>query len=518
MKTFQRAWRYALLTIVLVGGASTSYAQQSPTYTEPHRPQFHFSPAINWMNDPNGLVYYDGEYHLFYQYNPYGIQWGNMSWGHAVSEDLAHWEHLPVAIPEADGVMSFSGSAVVDHGNTSGFGTDDEPPMVAIYTGHEAAEERQAQYIAYSTDRGRTWTRYEGNPVLDIGESDFRDPKVFWYEPEGKWVMVVALPVDRKVQLYESDDLKEWSLLSEFGPAGAPEGIWECPDLFELPVDGDPDDTRWVLEVDLNPGAVAGGSGGQYFIGDFDGTTFTLDKGHPEEPLWVDYGKDFYAAITWDNVPEEDGRRMWVGWMNNWQYAGDIPTYPWRSAQSIPRSLALRSGPEGLRMVQAPVEELARLRDISYHLEDVALDGMMHLGQEGLSGRTMEIIAEFEVEDATEVGMRVRMGDGEETIVGYDVTAEEVFVDRRASGEVGFHPQFAGRHAGAHAIEDGRVKLHVFVDWSSVEVFADDGYTVITDRIFPEPESQDVALYAEGGEARLVTMDAWNLRSIWASH
>lgn len=505
-----------LLSALLAGAVQAQVSSYEPTYVERYRPQYHFSPAINWMNDPNGLVYYDGEYHLFYQYNPYGIQWGHMSWGHAVGTDLVHWTHLPVAIPEENGVMAFSGSAVVDHSNTSGFGSAEDPPMVAIYTGHRSGN--QSQYIAYSTDRGRTWTPYADNPVLDVEMQDFRDPNVFWYEPDRRWVMVVALPTQHKVRFYASRDLKSWTPLSEFGPAGETEGVWECPDLYELPVDGDSSNTRWVLEVDLNPGSVAGGSGGQYFVGTFDGTRFTrTEEATSESVNWVDYGKDFYAPIDWANIPASDGRHLWVGWMNNWQYTGGLPTYPWRSAQSIPRSLALRSTPEGLRMMQQPAEELQILRDIHNRVADVEItDGAHSLGGRGISGRAMEIVAEFDVGTADKVGLKVRMGGGEETLIAYDVAAEEVFVDRSQSGAVAFHPDFAGRHDGPLPNRNGRVKLHIFVDWSSVEVFANDGYTVITDRIFPKPESQDVALYAEGGTARLIYMDIWNLQSIWA--
>ncbi|MCB1129981.1 MAG: glycoside hydrolase family 32 protein, partial [Verrucomicrobiae bacterium] len=238
---------------------------------EPFRPGFHFTPADRWMNDPNGMVFHDGEYHLFYQFNPFGDTWGHMSWGHAVSRDLVSWKHLPVAIPEKDGIMAFSGSAVVDLRNTSGFGSAENPPLVAIFTGHR--DGRQDQRLAHSTDRGRTWTLYQGNPVLDIGKADFRDPKVFWHEPTKRWIMVVSLSTERKVSFYASSDLKRWNHLSDFGPHGAVDGIWECPDLFELPMDGG-DGTRWVLLLNINPGAPAGGSGCQYFVGTFDGERF----------------------------------------------------------------------------------------------------------------------------------------------------------------------------------------------------------------------------------------------------
>lgn len=647
-------------------------AQTMPTYQEPHRSQYHYTPAKNWMNDPNGLVYFDGEYHLFYQYNPFGDRWGHMSWGHAVSRDLVHWEELPVALPEEGGVMIFSGSAVVDWNNTSGFGAEDAPPLVAIYTGASAG--RQDQRIAYSNDRGRTWTKYEGNPVLDIGSGEFRDPKVFWYAPEAKWVMVVALAVERKVSFYSSPDLKTWTHLSDFGPTGAIGGVWECPDLFELPVDGDPNNTRWVLEVDLNPGGPAGGSGGQYFIGRFDGTTFTAESigggsdrtvlegdlvagfeggsygdwtasgtafgtapapgslpgqqpvmgylgeglvnsfrdgdqttgtltspefeitrdylnfligggshddtrvelivdgktvhrasgqnseildwvawdvravrgqkawirildantggwGHSladhfvlsDEPArsskdqarWVDYGADFYAAVSWSDVPEEDGRRMWIAWMNNWLYAQDIPTSPWRSAQSLPRRVLLRTVDDEVVLVQEPVAELKLLRGAQQHLSDLAVEGEVPLAGHGIAGKALELVAEFEVGDAGVVGLKVRTGAGEETLVGYDVVAGKVFVDRTNSGADGFHPAFAARHAGPLEVVDGRVRLHLFVDWSSVELFAGIGQTVITDRVFPSPDSEGVSVYAEGGAARLVSLDVWKLNAIW---
>ena len=251
--------------------------------SEPWRPLYHFTPAKNWMNDPNGMVYHDGEWHLFYQYNPSGDKWGHMSWGHAVSRDLLAWEHLPLALPEENGIMIFSGSAVMDETNTSGFGKDGKGPMVAIYTAH--TDKNQSQALAFSTDRGRTWTKFSANPVLDIGDKDFRDPKVIWHEPTQRWIMTVAWPVPRKVRFYSSPDLKQWSHLSDFGPAGSVAGIWECPDLFPLGIEGG--GAKWVLIVNVGSGAPATGSGGQYFVGDFDGTVFNLDA---PPPVKVDEG------------------------------------------------------------------------------------------------------------------------------------------------------------------------------------------------------------------------------------
>ena len=519
-----RARLAVLLLLIVAACAKVPPETLRPTYGERFRPQFHFTPAVNWMNDPNGLVYFDGEYHLFFQYNPFGPKWGHMSWGHAVSRDLVRWEHLPVAIPEADGVMAFSGSAVVDWNNTSGFGRDGKPPLVAIYTGHR--ETNQSQYIAYSNDRGRTWTVYDGNPVLDVGRKDFRDPKVFWHAPQRRWVMVLALPDEHKVRFYASADLKRWHHLSDFGPAGAVDGIWECPDLFELPVDGDAKATRWVLIVSLNPGAIAGGSGMQYFVGHFDGTRFVAESPPPQianagtpidKVLWADFGKDFYAAVSWADVPDKDGRRLWLGWMNNWQYAQEIPTMPWRSAQSLPRALALRTTSEGIRLVQQPINELQTLRGPRHTVAAQPVgEGAITLASHGVAGTALEIAVEFDVGTAAEVGLKVRAGRDEETVIGVDSRGGRLFVDRTRSGQVGFHREFSGRHTAPLRVESGRVKLRVFVDWSSVEVFAADGEVVLTDQLFPAPDSDGVALYARGGTARLVSFEAWPLASIWA--
>ena len=494
-------------------GRLSDYRKSSDYYRETYRPQFHFTPEINWMNDPNGMVYFGGEYHLFYQHNPHGNEWGHMTWGHTVSRDMVHWKHLPLAIHEEYGVMIFSGSAVVDWRNSSGFGKGSEPPLVAIYTGH--GHGKQTQDIAYSNDRGRTWTKYAGNPVIDLNEKNFRDPKVFWHEPSNQWVMVVSMANDLYVQFYGSSNLKEWTLLSRFGPAGASKKPnWECPDLFELPIEGEPGKTRWVLEVDMGNHAVAGGSGGEYFIGQFDGKSFL-----PEHPVnqvnWVDYGRDFYAPVSWSDVPESDGRRLWLAWMNNWETAL-LPTHPWRSAMSLPRSIALRRTSEGLRLVQHPVKELQSLRGEKVGLDRRLLSpGTTPLNEFGIRGNQVEIIAEFQVMAGRRFGFRVSKGDSEQTLVGYDVETESMFVDRTESGEASFHPAFAGKHSGPLPAEDGLVRLHLFVDTSSVEVFGNDGYTVITDRIFPDPESQAIELFSDGGSTLLRSMEFWPLSSVW---
>ena len=788
------------------------------------------------MNDPNGLVYYKGEYHLFYQHNPFGNTWGHMSWGHAVSRDLVHWEHLPVAIPEEGSEMIFSGSAVVDHRNTTGFGTRRHPAMVAIYT--SAYPDDQEQSLAYSTDRGRTWTKYEGNPVLDDPDREFRDPKVFWYEPADEWRMVVVKAVQRKVAIYRSDDLKEWEHLSDFGPANAVGGIWECPDLFPLPVDGKRKRQKWVMIVSLNPGAIAGGSGTQYFVGDFDGTTFTADNvqdyappagevyedfegadygdwtttgtafgdgpasgtlpgqqpvsgfegdrlvnsfidfdssqgtltsppfqitrdyinllvgggAHAHDPAagegtpppgdvlgdfertyeaegwtptgdfagtqpfrggegrmgeqsvdtffgaasngdpltgkivspefeitrdyvnfmvaggrhtgetrtsvdlvvdgqvvrsaggretgnlnwvawnvedlvgkrarieivdlntggwghiladhfmvadaparirsdetsvnllvdgevvrtaagkesealdwvawnvedlvgrdariqivdrnsggwghiladeitfadapaqsteerssWLDFGKDYYAAVSWNDVP--DDRRLMIGWMNNWQYANQIPTSPWRSAMSVPREVSLETVDGDVRLVQQPVRELRRLRgEPAYRLKRKRLSQGTHtLEGKGARGKTLEIRAELDPRAADRLGLKVRVGDGEETVIGYDAETEELYIDRTRSGDVGFSPSFPGVHRAPLPLDrHGDIKLRILVDWSSVEVFADRGQVTITDQVFPRPSSEQVQLFADGGSAEVESLEIRPLRSAWS--
>ncbi|MEU1850533.1 GH32 C-terminal domain-containing protein [Streptomyces sp. NPDC019990] len=817
-------------------GADTS------TYTETFRPQFHFTPQKNWMNDPNGLVYYKGEYHLFYQYNPNGNSWGDMSWGHAVSKDLVHWKELPLALSHDDEEMVFSGGAVVDWDNTTGFGTRKNPPMVAIYTSAYKKGGKQAQSLAYSTDRGQTWTKYQGNPVIDVGSTDFRDPKVQWHAPTKSWLMTVSMSTEHKVRFYSSKNLKDWELQSEFGPTGATGGVWECPDLFPLAVDGDPDNIKWVLVVNINPGGIAGGSAAQYFIGDFDGKKFTAeDKGsytppagsvvqdfegggfgewtttgtafgrgpaagavdgqgavsgfdgkglansyhggdgatglltspsftvdspylnfrigggrhphgagtaldptppegtvladfeggtyggwtatgdafgtapatgtlpgqqqvsgfmggglvnsfrngdsttgtltspeftvdkkyvnfligggnHPagsegpttvellvdgqvvrsatgkdaealdwaswdvgdlagkkaririvddntggwghlnvdhivlsdtrarrvsqetsvnllvdgqvvrsatgansetldwasfdmrpyagkkaqiqvvdrntggwghvladqftaaEKPAqsvvqradWADYGKDYYAAVSWENAP--GGRRYMIGWMNNWDYAGSVPTQPWRGVQSVPREMALRTVDGRIRLTSKPVDSLDSLRrDRPAAASAVTVDNASKpLIGPAAGNKAMDLEAVFSVEDADRFGLKVRTGaGGEETVIGYDTTTQELYVDRSRSGSGDFSSAFPGVQTAPMKPKNGKVKLRVLLDWSSVEVFGGNGEAVITDQVFPDPSSTGVEVFAEGGTATLDHMQAWRLKSAW---
>ncbi len=417
-----------LLFISLVLAACSKPKEQAEqTSQDRYRPAYHFTPQKNWNNDPNGLVYYDGEYHLYYQYNPYGDKWGHMSWGHAVSKDLFNWEHLPVAIEEytdaeGDSIMIFSGSAVVK-GDT----------IVAIYTGHKAT--RQHQNVAFSVDEGRTFTRYEKNPVIDLGLKDFRDPKVFWYEPQKKWVMTVVIPDQRKAQFYESKDLLEWKLLSEFGGVGDLTKIWECPDLFKI------NDDKWVLLISGSHPQHGPFPGMQYFIGSFDGTKFVADN-PSQYPLYVDYGKDFYAAVTYNNEPF--GRKILLGWTANPAYAGDLPTRPWRGGMSMPRELSLYESPDGLRLRQVPITNAG-----PWFVELAPSDTVDVLG----------------------------------ATLGY--RSDSVYLDRRKAGDVSFNKNFPSIERAPARLIDGKVKLQIYIDASIVEVYINNGEAVITDHVFP---------------------------------
>jgi len=476
-----------LVKLLLMLGAAAGY-------NEPYRPQFHFSPQKNWTNDPNGLVYFEGEYHLFYQYNPFGDKWGHMSWGHAVSRDMVHWQELPVALPEEGGVMIFTGSAVVDDRNTSGFCAGGKPCMVAVYTGHTPRKGSvpavQTQNLAFSNDRGRTWTRYSANPVLNLNLTDFRDPDVFWSVASRRWIMAVSLPNDHKIRFYGSPDLKKWDRLSEFGPAGTTAGQWECPALFQLSVDGNPSNTRWVLKVGLNPGSLQGGSGEQYFIGRFDGTQF-LNDNPASLSLWSDYGKDCYCALTFNNLPPTQPTVM-LGWMNNWQYADKLPTGPWRGQMTIPRELVLKTFPEGIRLVQKPARALTLLRGNTV--------GKPTTG-------SFEIETALQMNGATEAGWKIAGRDGTYTLIGYDAVKHEVFVDRT-------HAPFPARTSAPIHLTNDTLTFRILVDRNSIEVFAADGRVAITNLVFSEPPPA-FNFYSNGKASQLRTT-IWTLRSIWS--
>jgi fructan beta-fructosidase len=511
----KRAWIGWMVAAVSLAWGTHLLAQDS--YDQPWRPQYHFTPPKNFMNDPNGMVFYKGEYHLFYQYNPEGNVWGHMSWGHAISTDMVHWRNLPVAIPEDPKYMVYSGSAVVDWNNSSGLCKNPDPQdhscLIAIYAA--AYKDRQKQHIAFSNDRGRTWTNYTGNPVVDLDAPDFRDPKVFWYEPQKKWVMVAVLADERIAVFLDSTDLKKSTVRSKFGPAGDDAGQWECPDLLELPVEGT-NDKKWVLIINRNPGAPAGGTGVRYLVGTFDGKEFT-DETSPATTLWADYGKDFYATNSFNDMPAGDGRKIWMGWTSNWLYAKDEPTVLWRGAQSVPRTLTLRRTAAGIILSQTPVRELQSLRGQTFEIHNAAIeDANRKIAQAGVKGETYEIEAELEPQQAEEIGFLLRKGANVWTLVGVRPPSNSLFVDRTHSGNVAFSRDFPGSFI-ATLQSTNRVKLHIFVDRSSVEVFANDGEKVMTDRIYPPPGSDGIELYAKGSGGKVVSLRIWQLTSIWAS-
>jgi sucrose-6-phosphate hydrolase SacC (GH32 family) len=509
-----------LLPIIFAFAGVAGDEAASPIYDEPYRPQYHFSPRRNWTNDPNGLVYFQGEYHLFFQYNPFGDEWGHMSWGHAVSADLLHWRELPVALPEQNGTMIFTGSTVVDQHNSSGFCTGGKPCLIAVYTGHTpAAGSRRAlqtQNVAFSNDRGRTWTKYTENPVLNLNLADFRDPKIVWSERTGRWVMLVSLPDDHKVRMYGSLNLKKWEQLSEFGPAGATGGQWECPELFEMPVNGKGSETRWILKVGLNPGGVQGGSGEQYFVGRFDGNRFVNDN--PSSlTLWTDYGKDCYCALTFNGLPRSQPPVM-IGWMNNWQYASALPTKPWRGQMTIPRKLTLRTTPDGIRLFQEPIDSLQNLQEQPFHLTDQTVEQL----NRKLSNVAHALAHTFKIQStvplgtAQEVGWKLLADDGSSTIVGYDTETRRLFVDRRHSGVVGFSREFPVRTTAPLSLPGNLLQLQMLVDRCSIEVFAGGGRIAMTNLVFPLVGAQGIQVYSKGGDPGPISLQLSQLRSIYS--
>jgi len=629
-----------IVILIIVLTSSCSFFNENKK--EQYRPLIHFTPEKNWMNDPNGMFYYEGEYHLFYQYNPFGNTWGHMSWGHAVSKDLVHWEHLPVALPEEDGVMIFSGSAVVDWKNTSGFSNNDTPPIVAIYTGYHEMTGIQEQSIAFSLDKGRTWTKYAKNPVIDLGLKNFRDPKVIWYEPENKWVMVVAMPMDRYVQFYSSNDLKSWNLMSSFGPLGSVKGQWECPDLF--PIVASDGTEKWILEVDVDSGAPAGGSGGQYFVGNFDGTNFINDQevksenqpyiptgivienfendlsnwevtgeafsasptsgtlpnqnevtgyfnkkfvnsfhngdastgqmtskkflindnyinfligggahkntainllldgkvvrttsgnnnellewafwdvsdlmgdeaqiqiidnniggwGHinidhihlssyaaynvTEAANWVDYGKDFYAGVTWSDIPEIDGRRIWLAWMNNWQYAQEIPTGIWRSSMSFPRTISLKEKNGNYRFQQKFVSELNNELNQKFNFTNTSVKQINTEIHSVIDKSKLSFYSSFKW-NADESLSIYLASQGGAICYSLDYNAEQrtITVQRPLEGNIDFHARFPSTQVVSLDEDTKIIDVEMLVDNSSVEVLVQEGTIAFTNQIF----------------------------------
>lgn len=474
-----------LFVVLLVSLASAQ--NRSP---EAHRPLLHFTPPANWMNDPNGMIYHKGTYHLFYQYYPGGTTWGPMHWGHATSRDLYRWQHQPVALyPDSLGYI-FSGSAVLDAANTSGLGKNGQPPLVAIYTYHDTAGEHagrkdfQTQGIASSNDDGKTWVKYSGNPVLrNPGIVDFRDPKVMWYAPARKWIMTLA--AKDRIAFYSSPNLKDWQKESDFGATlGAHGGVWECPDLFTLAHKGK---QVWVLVVNINPGAPNGGSGTQYFVGDFDGNTFV-----PADTAtrWLDYGPDEYAGVTWSNT---GGRRIFLGWMSNWAYAQQVPTQNWRSAMTIARDLYLFDAGGKIYVGSRPSPELNQLEGKPMLLQNVdALKGLKLAPKTG--GVALPFRLDLNWNQLADMAITLGNDAGEEVVVGFDPQAHQFYIDRSRAGKTNFHKDFAARHFAPRFAAGSKGDLTLVVDVASVELFADGGKTAMTAIFFPNKPLDQVVL------------------------
>jgi len=483
----------------------SSLATGQTAYEEPYRPQAHFSPREHWTNDPNGLVYFHGEYHLFFQFNPEGDQWGHMSWGHAVSTDLLHWRELGVALGEKDGEMVFTGSVVADSRNTSGFCAAGKECLVAIYTGHRQSpqETRQTQNLAYSVDDGRTWTRYVGNPVLDLHMADFRDPSVAWDEKEKHWRMAVSLPKERKVRFYASPDLKQWTPLSEFGPAGDVDGDWECPDLLEIPEENGTA-KRWALKVGLNPGALQGGSGEEYFLGTFDGKRFVA-SGARGAHGWMNYGKDDYCAISFNGLGRGE-KPVVIGWMSNWQYAAQLPTSPWRGQMSLPRRLSVFRDEAGPAIKQEPVSDALRTE----HSTIRPTQSGEILGSQK---PPFEVDLHFGRPSEQVFGVRIYTDEQHWTEVGFDRSKSKFYMDRTKSSRT-IAPDFPAKTVAPLALSRA-YDLKIIVDRSSIEAYAQDGTITMTNLIFPTSDNSRVVLFSASGKQVAVTGDIWKLRSIW---
>ncbi len=461
-------------------------------YHEPYRPQLHFSPKEKWMNDPNGMVYYKGEYHLFYQHYPEGVVWGPMHWGHAVSNDLVHWTHLPIALyPDSLGLI-FSGSAVVDEKNASGFGTAENPPLVAIYTYHSVEKEKagktdfQNQGIAFSTDNGRTWTKYDRNPVLrNQGIKDFRDPKVFWHKESDQWVMILA--VSDHVELWASSNLKDWNKLSDFGKEyGAHGGVWECPDLFQLSVEGE-SSGKWVMLVSINPGGPNGGSATQYFVGEFNGKAFKPDTGK-NDVSWIDYGPDNYAGVTWSNAP--DGRKIFLGWMNNWAYADKIPTGTWRGATTCPRDLTLVRINGKLQIGSSLSPEFTAAAQNVLRENSVQVNGALNLSDKVKDASKAVIKGMIDAKDFT---IRLASKSGGSLTVSFDA-AKKQFTINRAVGKTDFSANYPTTVSAPRLSGSSMIDFTLVTDVSSVEVFFDNGSTAMTSAFFVDEPLTDLSV------------------------
>ena len=475
------------------------------TNKEMFRPVYHHTPVYGWMNDPNGMFYKDGVYHLYFQYNPYGSVWGNMHWGHSTSTDLMHWNFECCAIvPDAWGAI-FSGSCVVDHNNTAGFG---KGAVVAFYTSAKATPwgDVQSQSMAYSLDNGKTFTKYEGNPILTSSEKDFRDPKIFWYAPGKHWVMILA--VGQHMEIYSSVTLKEWKKESEFGAMqGAHGGVWECPDLVEIPVEGTRE-KKWVLICNLNPGGPFGGSAAQYFVGSFDGKKFVNES--PTQTKWMDWGKDNYATVTWNNAP--DGRCIALGWMSNWQYANNVPTRQYRSANTLARDLTLYREGQELYLKSTPSVEVKKARGKKVSIPSFRVSEkheIVNLFEEKQGAYEVEIL--IQNAGASKIAFCLLNDKGEKVSMYYDLNRKQFVMDRSESGTVDFSKDFPAVTV-APANVDKELTLRLFVDRSSIEAFGEDGKFVMTNLVFPSQPYVKMCFEADKNGYAVKTLNVYKLQ------
>jgi fructan beta-fructosidase len=511
--------KYVLIFLVPLFSALRVAAQDNVVPTPQWRPAYHFTPVKYWTNDPNGLLYINGVYHLYNQQNPFENKWGHMSWGHATSTDLVHWKHLPVAIPETidkDTTWRFSGCAVLDKNNTSGF-CKTSNCIVAIYTADQPNLKKESQYVAYSNDGGMTFTNYAHNPVIDLHMRDFRDPNVFWFEKTRQWTMIVSLPTEHKVRFYGSADLKSWKLLSEFGPQGYTKANWECPFLIQLPVDDNPNKKKWVLVT-----SAAGKERGvyeQYFTGDFDGATFKNDN-NPEKELMLDYGDCFYAAIPWNNLPAN--QRTFIGWM----VPPEQQTSPWRGQMSIPRDLSLKTTKDGLRLFQLPAASIQNnLTKLSGNhflaVKDFEINNEVRplITEKVTRGNSYWLEVDLVVHPAATAGLEIAQQRDKnnkvifETEIGYNAEKHQFYVDRSRSGNGEINKNRLVETVDITPI-NGRIKLKILLDKSSLEVFINGGEKVITTYIYPAKDANLLSAFSRGGRASITNFKTWDLSKV----
>lgn len=475
---------------------------------EKYRPAYHHTPLYGWMNDPNGMFYKDGVWHLYYQYNPYGSKWQNLSWGHSTSTDLINWENHPVAL-EPNGLgMVFSGSCAIDKGNSAGYGDD---AVVGMYTSADAS---QIQSLVWSNDGGETFEFFPGNPVITL-ESEARDPNMFWDEDAKQWVLVLAHALEHEMLVFTSSDMREWTRQSSFGKGlGAQDGVWECPDLFKLPVDGSGKE-KWVLLCNLNPGGPFGGSATQYFVGDFDGKVFTPDKDADGNvpTKWMDYGKDHYATVSWSDAP--DSRRTVIGWMSNWQYAPEVPTQQFRSANTLPREVGLFEGADGQTYLSSkPSPELVALRGrltFDVRKANIGKKARTYLLPTANSG-VCEILLDIDARRSDVVSLELKNDENEKVVIKYDAAAHTLSFDRRESGVVDFSQDFPAVTVSPTFENENRVSLRVFIDRSSIEVFGNDGKFVMTNLVFPTKPYSTLSMSSQGGDAKIENLKIYSIK------